>query len=400
MSLNKPTPTELDLAEDEFLAELAKKYKEPSEINQTITAPTVSSLYKSHDVRVVTSALNDILSKDCAPPQITTPSVSATLSSKSISGFLKATSNNLIKRSSSSQPDDQASKFKKLDANDEFNESELDKMEDALLAEYMDQEKDDGQQEESDSDGENIAVCPNSLDVDGCDDESCSSDDDNDEEANQISCIPCSPNKRNPKSNDNDLKKYSFNIPRMFMENCRSECKFGGKCVEDSTFKEMRSMVTDFWDEYDCKAPSAATRRLKILKILQSAYRPNSDQFEFYAGCKEKNNRAVCEAAYLILLGLSNSPHASKAPGQWQRLKKYVREGKDREGIKYSANDNDQKQHRSGQKELKKRNAVAYIQWFAKEFGDTIPGSEGKIYDVYICTIYVSSQINTFFRCR
>ena len=199
-----------------------------------------------------------------------------------------------------------------------------------------------------------------------------------DEDAHPISCKPCSP-KRNLKSNDNDLKHYSYHIPRMFLGNCNSECKFGGKCVEETTIKDMRSMVNDFWDDYDCKAPSAATRRLKIIQILRSAYRPNSDEFEFYAGCKEKNNRAVCEAAYLILLGLSNSPNASNAPGQWKRLKKYIKEGKDLQNVQYSASENENKnQHRSEKKQLKKSNALTYIQWFAKEFGDTIPGSEGK----------------------
>ena len=111
---------------------------------------------------------------------------------------------------------------------------------------------------------------------------------------------------------------------------------------------------------------------------MRSAYRPNTDEFEFYAGCKEKNNRAVCEAAYLVMLGLSNSPHANKAPGQWRRIKKYVREGKDLAGIKYSSTVEDTQNLKKEKKNVKKNNAVTFIQWFSKEFDDTIPGSEGK----------------------
>ena len=46
-----------------------------------------------------------------------------------------------------------------------------------------------------------------------------------------------------------------------------------------------------------------------------------------------------CEAAYLVLLGISNSPHASKAPGQWIRAKKFFAEGKDISGIRYRWNE-------------------------------------------------------------
>ena len=76
------------------------------------------------------------------------------------------------------------------------------------------------------------------------------------------------------------------------------------------------AMVNDFWDDEECEAPSSATRRLKLLTILRNSYRSNEDDFQFFAGCKEKNNRRVCEAGFLILLGIINSPIASKAPGQ------------------------------------------------------------------------------------
>ena len=370
MSSDKPKPiyrTELDLAEDEFFAQFEEKDEKPSVIDLT-KAPSVSkplsgsifNFIKPHDVRAVTSAMNDIFTKDSAPPPIMTPSVSEPLFSNSSS----STSNHkILKRSISShqQPDDQASKVKKLDNNNEdfIEKNELDNLEEALFAEYMAQEQDDDDQEEEDDE----------------DDE----DDEADEDDGQITCKPCLTETK-PRTTDNDAKQYAFNMPFMFIGDCNSECKYGGTCVEQTTIKDMRSMVNAFWDEYECDAPSAATRRIKILAILRSAYRPNTDEFEFYAGCKEKNNRVVCEAAFLIMLGISNSPQASKAPGQWRRLKKYVREGKDLAGIKYcsNANEEDTKNLKKEKKEVKKNNAVTFIQWFSKEFGDTIPGAEGK----------------------
>ena len=392
MSSNKQEYTDLDLAEDEFFSEFEEKNEKPSEIEQN-KAPSLaqplsskSNFFKPHDVRSVNSAMNDILAKDCAPPPILTPSVSAPLSNSSSSSstaiILEAatsstssTSKNTLKRSLSVQQtdNDHSSKFKKLDDKEFTDTSDLDNLEDALFAEYMAQEVDEVQEDDDNND----ATCPNSLDD--------SDDEDDDErythnidETDPITCKPCSTDTTKFRPTDNDAKQYAFHKPFMFVENCNSECKYGGTCVEETTMKDMRSMVNDFWDEYECDAPSAATRRLKIIQILRSAYRPNTDEFEFYAGCKEKNNRAVCEAAYLIMLGLSNSPHASKAPGQWRRIKKYVREGKDLAGIKYSSTVEDTQNLKMGKKNVKKNNAVTFIQWFSKEFGDTIPGSEGK----------------------
>ena len=156
----------------------------------------------------------------------------------------------------------------------------------------------------------------------------------------------------------------------------RNKCKFGGNCVEATTIQDMKSMVIDFWDDYDCPAPSAATRRLKLISILSKARNANDNQFHFYAGCKDHDNREVCEAAFLILLGISNNSCASKAPGQWKRVKKYIKEGKDLSGIKYHASE--EKLLKAENKSNKFQSASSFIQYFAREFGDTIPGSEGK----------------------
>ncbi len=130
-------------------------------------------------------------------------------------------------------------------------------------------------------------------------------------------------------------------------------------------------------DDEDYDVPSSATRRLKLLTILRKSCRPNEDDFQFFAGCKEKNNRRVCEAGFFILLGITNSPIASKAPGQWKRLKKYVASGKDVAGIEYKSV-GEEKLLEAESKSNKMKSAIIFIEYFAKEFGDTIPGAEGK----------------------
>ena len=201
------------------------------------------------------------------------------------------------------------------------------------------------------------------------------------------SCLSCLPScssmtAKRFKSTDNDLKNYSFGIPRLSMAKCSSTCHLGGTCVQLTTIQDMETMVIDFWDDADCSAPSSETRRLKILDILRRSFQPNKQEFHFYAGCKDKDNREVCEAAYLILLGLSNSPHVSKAPGPWKRAKAHIFKGKDAAGIKYSAVEEDKLLKAEG-KSNKYNSAVTFIQYFAKEFGDTIPGAEGKYYVLY-----------------
>jgi len=140
----------------------------------------------------------------------------------------------------------------------------------------------------------------------------------------------------------------------------------------------MKGMMDTFWGVEEKKAPSAATRRLLLLKILSAAINRNENEFYFYAGCKSVNNRRVCEAAFLNLLGLMNSPNASDAPNQWRRLKEYVSTGKDILGIEYSTVP--EQRTIKGENRLKFNGAVAFIEYFAKNFGDTIPDEHGKFF--------------------
>jgi hypothetical protein len=204
------------------------------------------------------------------------------------------------------------------------------------------------------------------------------------------SCQPCSSSStssqqqplRYQKSSDSDLKCFAYGIPRSKVSSCnKRQCQFGGNCVDDTSLGDMKGMMEAFWCVEDKKAPFAATRRLLLLKILSAAINRNDKEFYFYAGCKSVNNRRVCEAAFLNLLGLMNSPNASDAPNQWRRLKEYVSSGKDILGIEYSTVP--VQNTIKGENRLKFNGAVAFIEYFAKNFGDTIPDEHGKFKDIF-----------------
>ena len=81
-----------------------------------------------------------------------------------------------------------------------------------------------------------------------------------------------------------------------------------------------------------------------------------------------------------ILLGISNSTNASKASGQWLRAKKFIQQGKDISGIKYRWNaDAEEEMLKAENKKTKSESARDFILYFSREFGDTIPGSEGTL---------------------
>jgi hypothetical protein len=193
------------------------------------------------------------------------------------------------------------------------------------------------------------------------------------------SSAPSSSKPKRYKSTDNDMKRYAFEMSRMGMASCNpTVCKLGGRCIQKTTIEDMRQMVTDFWGEFEDGAPSSKTRRLLLIEICRAAHRADLGEFHFYAGNKTHNNTRVCEAAYLILLGLSNHPNASAAPGQWINAKDYILSGKEKAGIPYSTKA-EELLLKAETKSTKLKSATTFIEFFAKEFGDTIPGPEGNI---------------------
>lgn len=327
MSWSKPIASnysDVDEAIEELMAEMDRKYNIPSAANP-IAKPSKSIMQQPLTTTII-------------PPKRT---------------------------NSNSAPNPSAAKYQKLDddeADSFLSQRDIEQFEELLYGQYM-----STGDEKEDAEAETAAEGDEDEDEDGSDTEVLP----------LPSCVPCVSTSKGIRSSDSALKNYAFDMPRMSIGRCNSDCGFGGNCVGQTTIDEMAAMVIDFWDESDCEAPSSQTRRLKVLNILRSGFKANDGTFEFYAGCKEKDNRRVCEAGFLILLGISNSPNASKAPGQWKRMKKYISSGKYAAGIEYKSQA-EEKLMKAENKGNKMKSALTFIEYFAQEFGDTIPGAEGN----------------------
>jgi hypothetical protein len=241
---------------------------------------------------------------------------------------------------------------KEIEVEEEFDEKEV--------AEHLDYEiEDEEEEEEEDEDEEEV-------------------DEDEEETKAEMEEKTTTVYERRKKSNDAELKRFAFGDNRISVCNCNpTECRFGGNCVGSTTIEDMKGMVESFWGTLECAAPATSTRRLLILSILGRSYNINEGQFHFYAGCKKTNNRQICEAAFLNLLGLMNSPNASKAPSQWISAKKHVSSLDYFNKVPYSLNKRE-KSKTPGENRVKFNHAVAFIEYFARTFGDTIPDENGN----------------------
>ena len=124
---------------------------------------------------------------------------------------------------------------------------------------------------------------------------------------------------------------------------------------------------------------------LKDIKILKSSFRKSNKTFEFIAGSNETNNRLVCEAGFLIILGLSNNSNASSAPQQWRLTKKWILESKDDDEdnvYSYAALTN-KVSLKKEIKALKFEHARTFIHNYAISYGDIIADENGFI--IIIC---------------
>lgn len=191
----------------------------------------------------------------------------------------------------------------------------------------------------------------------------------------------------NPKvvfaSSDEIMKYNAFHTPIGLMARCNpNTCAYGGKCINKMTMDDIMDFKVAFWGPIDQEAYSRSTRRLSILKILQTAIRRRTKSFEFTFGGREKDNSLVCEAAFLIALGLSNNSNASKAPSQWLNIKKFVLSDNDldpKNRYSYAKATSSKFDFPSLDKEVKRvkfENACAYIMYFAEEFGDKVAGAD------------------------
>lgn len=178
------------------------------------------------------------------------------------------------------------------------------------------------------------------------------------------------------------LKYRAFHTPFAQISRCNpNTCPYGGNCIDESTFKEVYDMKKDFWGDVNAEAPSRKLKRKLILEILKKSFRQYNKTFEFIIGSKEKDNRLVCEAAFLIALGLSNNSNASQASSQWRNTKKYVMRGDHLDPNKqytYSEITNSGKLKQESYKS-KFEHARTFIRNYALTYGDTVPDENGIV---------------------
>ena len=326
--------------------------------------------------------MNDILTKDCAPPPIMSPSVLAPLSSSSTQQkFVKLDSAEGFQLQKSTALEDYERRFFAKFFEEEDDDPPVVEREDTIIGNSSVQQTSDCDDSDNDDGGVMFDKCQ------PCSSASSAAIHSTTASFTTSSSSSTRGGERRIKSTDNDLKSFAFDLSRMGMVSCNpSSCKLGGQCVQKTTIESMRHMVNYFWGNSEDPAPSSKTRHLLILNILKSAFRPDSEEFHFYATNYEKNNnRKVCEAAgFLILRGLSNNPNASAAPRQWTNLIKYVKSGKIAAGIPYSTK-SERLLMKVESKSTKFKSATTFIEYFAKEFGDTIPGPQGIIQIPLLC---------------
>ena len=180
-----------------------------------------------------------------------------------------------------------------------------------------------------------------------------------------------------------DLMKYdAFNIPFGAIARCNQrQCPYGGHCVGQRNMDEIMALKEGFWGKQNESAPSTSERRLKIEAILRESYRNRAHDVEVCITNREKNNVIVCEAGFLILLGLSNKSNPSEAPSQWRRVKKFIQKYRGQKEPKYSYNElvlkGDPKREEKEACKVKFEKCVAFITYFVKHNGESVPDATG-----------------------
>jgi len=185
------------------------------------------------------------------------------------------------------------------------------------------------------------------------------------------------------RSTDQLMKHYAFNTPISKIARCNPKTCFNkGECISQFTLDNIMHLKEEFWGSECSDAPSTSVRRGLILHILRNAYRKKNDTFEFPITNFDKNNKIICESAFLIALGLSNHPNHSKAPQQWRNLKKYVSKGYDTGGLdlSYSYSQVRTKISRDDKepRRIKFEHCVTFIVFFTKHYGDLVSDYSGN----------------------
>jgi len=127
-----------------------------------------------------------------------------------------------------------------------------------------------------------------------------------------------------------EIKQAACRLPlEEFLElQCNANtCPYGGSCVEDTTIKSCKILREKIWGCFNAEPPTSLQRKKFIESILDASYVRSTGKFEFIAGGSFGESggvRLVCEAAYLILLGLSKERNASQCSYQWRNTRNKI----------------------------------------------------------------------------
>ena len=130
---------------------------------------------------------------------------------------------------------------------------------------------------------------------------------------------------------------------------------------------------------FNDEPPSAKQRKEFIEEIIKASYTESTGKFNFIVNknVEEGGATLVCEAAYLILLGLSKDRNASQCSYQWKNAKNRVMMGKEKISLVNTL-----------QKHAKLDSAVAYIEYITSKLADTSPYA-GNILHLLICFKFI-----------
>jgi hypothetical protein len=168
------------------------------------------------------------------------------------------------------------------------------------------------------------------------------------------------------KRNDSEIRESACRMPveELLKLQCNANlCEYGGCCVEETTLRSVKNLREKIWGCFESCPPTSSQRRKFIEETLNASYVRSTGKFKFIAsGCVEQGVRLVCEAGYLILLGLSTDRNASNCPFQWKMSRKKVMGKIVTSSIKTKI-----------QKNVQLDSAATYIQYIANKLAETSP---------------------------
>jgi hypothetical protein len=174
-----------------------------------------------------------------------------------------------------------------------------------------------------------------------------------------VYCQPSKSSKKRNHSSDNDIFKKSQNIyPFVGKVPCCNN-----NCIKKTSVEDFMNFHDSFWNtggfddqidyaedelsqlidsdfteeeskkkqnlfEQNISAPCTKMRRFKLNESLRDFYHPSSGTFicTIHESATKKA-REVCEAAYLIMLGLAKDNKKSSFPFIWRQSQSYIKKG-------------------------------------------------------------------------